>query len=49
MVEAARIARGKITDLATIDVEQFDALVIPGAIAKTWVAVVLGLVPLTYH
>lgn len=30
MVEAARIARGKIQDLATARVEDFDALIVPG-------------------
>lgn len=30
MDEAARIARGKVQDLATLDASQFDALVIPG-------------------
>ncbi len=30
MVEAARIARGDIKDLATISIAEFDALVIPG-------------------
>ncbi|MFT4680176.1 MAG: enhancing lycopene biosynthesis protein 2 [Granulosicoccus sp.] len=30
LVEAARIARGEISDLAVIDIEDLDALVIPG-------------------
>jgi enhancing lycopene biosynthesis protein 2 len=30
LVESARIARGAITDLATLDASDFDALVIPG-------------------
>jgi enhancing lycopene biosynthesis protein 2 len=30
LVEAARIARGKIADLATLDADLFDALILPG-------------------
>lgn len=30
LVESARIARGKISDLETIDVSEFDALMLPG-------------------
>ena len=28
--ESARIARGKVTDLAQLNVEDFDALLVPG-------------------
>lgn len=28
--ESARIARGKVTDLAKLDVSEFDAAIIPG-------------------
>lgn len=30
LVEAARIARGDITDLEKLDADQYDALVLPG-------------------
>ena len=30
LVESARIARGEITDITQMDVEQFDALIVPG-------------------
>ena len=32
--ESARIARGDVTDLAKLDVKDFDALIIPGAIGS---------------
>jgi len=30
MLESARIARGNIQDLGTIDANQFDAIIVPG-------------------
>ena len=30
LVESARIARGKVEDLATLDANQFDAILLPG-------------------
>jgi len=33
MLESARIARGNIKDLATIDSKEFDAIIIPGGLA----------------
>ena len=30
LLESARIARGKVTDLAKLDVDAFDVLIIPG-------------------
>lgn len=41
LVESARIARGNIKDLATLDVKGLDALIIPGRIV--WALPVHGL------
>ncbi|MBF0184267.1 MAG: isoprenoid biosynthesis glyoxalase ElbB [Magnetococcales bacterium] len=47
LVEAARIARGKIVDLATVQAEQLDAVILPGGFgaAKNLSNLALGQIP----